>query len=235
MALLEVEDLSVFYGSIQAVKNVSFSVEEKEIVTLLGTNGAGKSTVMRTLMGLESPKSGRISYKGQSLLHLSTGRRVAGGMTLVPEGRRVFPRFSVEDNLLMGGYLASAASREQSRERVYSLFPRLKERAGQPAGTLSGGEQQMLAIGRALMAQPKHLLLDEPSLGLAPLIVRDILSLVSRIRDMGTAVLLVEQNARSALKISDRAYVLESGRIAVSGSAQELLHSPQVQKAYLGM
>lgn len=235
MALLEVEDLSVFYGSIQAVKNVSFSVEEKEIVTLLGTNGAGKSTVMRTLMGLESPKSGRISYKGQSLLHLSTGRRVAGGMTLVPEGRRVFPRFSVEDNLLMGGYLASAASREQSRERVYSLFPRLKERAGQPAGTLSGGEQQMLAIGRALMAQPKLLLLDEPSLGLAPLIVRDILSLVSRIRDMGTAVLLVEQNARSALKISDRAYVLESGRIAVSGSAQELLHSPQVQKAYLGM
>ena len=135
----------------------------------------------------------------------------------------------------MGGYLASAASREQSRERVYSLFPRLKERAGQPAGTLSGGEQQMLAIGRALMAQPKLLLLDEPSLGLAPLIVRDILSLVSRIRDMGTAVLLVEQNARSALKISDRAYVLESGRIAVSGSAQELLHSPQVQKAYLGM
>ena len=235
MALLEVEDLSVFYGSIQAVKNVSFSVEEKEIVTLLGTNGAGKSTVMRTLMGLESPKSGRISYKGQSLLHLSTGRRVAGGMTLVPEGRRVFPRFSVEDNLLMGGYLASAASREQSRERVYSLFPRLKERAGQPAGTLSGGEQQMLAIGRALMAQPKLLLLDEPSLGLAPLIVRDILSLVSRIRDLGTAVLLVEQNARSALKISDRAYVLESGRIAVSGSAQELLHSPQVQKAYLGM
>ena len=235
MALLEVEDLSVFYGSIQAVKNVSFSVEEKEIVTLLGTNGAGKSTVMRTLMGLESPKSGRISYKGQSLLHLSTGRRVAGGMTLVPEGRRVFPRFSVEDNLLMGGYLASAASREQSRERVYSLFPRLKERAGQPAGTLSGGEQQMLAIGRALMAQPKLLLLDEPSLGLAPLIVRDILSLVSRIRDMGTAVLLVEQNARSALKVSDRAYVLESGRIAVSGSAQELLHSPQVQKAYLGM
>lgn len=235
MALLEVEDLSVFYGSIQAVKNVSFSVEEKEIVTLLGTNGAGKSTVMRTLMGLESPKSGRISYKGQSLSHLSTGRRVAGGMTLVPEGRRVFPRFSVEDNLLMGGYLASAASREQSRERVYSLFPRLKERAGQPAGTLSGGEQQMLAIGRALMAQPKLLLLDEPSLGLAPLIVRDILSLVSRIRDMGTAVLLVEQNARSALKISDRAYVLESGRIAVSGSAQELLHSPQVQKAYLGM
>lgn len=235
MALLEVEDLSVFYGSIQAVKNVSFSVEEQEIVTLLGTNGAGKSTVMRTLMGLESPKSGRISYKGQSLLRLSTGRRVADGMTLVPEGRRVFPRFSVEDNLLMGGYLASAASREQSRERVYSLFPRLKERAGQPAGTLSGGEQQMLAIGRALMAQPKLLLLDEPSLGLAPLIVRDILSLVSRIRDMGTAVLLVEQNARSALKISDRAYVLESGRIAVSGSAQELLHSPQVQKAYLGM
>ena len=229
------EDLSVFYGSIQAVKNVSFSVEEQEIVTLLGTNGAGKSTVMRTLMGLESPKSGRISYKGQSLLRLSTGRRVADGMTLVPEGRRVFPCFSVEDNLLMGGYLASAASREQSRERVYSLFPRLKERAGQPAGTLSGGEQQMLAIGRALMAQPKLLLLDEPSLGLAPLIVRDILSLVSRIRDMGTAVLLVEQNARSALKISDRAYVLESGRIAVSGSAQELLHSPQVQKAYLGM
>lgn len=235
MPLLEVKDLSVSYGSIQAVKNISFFVEEKEIVTLLGTNGAGKSTIMRALMGLETPKSGSILYHDQPISHFSTGKRVKNGITLVPEGRRVFPRFSVEDNLLMGGYLESRANREAGRERVYSLFPRLKERADQSAGTLSGGEQQMLAIGRALMANPRLLLLDEPSLGLAPLIVRDILSLVKEIRDTGTTVLLVEQNARSALKISDRAYVLETGYISLSGSAQELLHSPQVQKAYLGM
>ena len=235
MPLLKVDHLSVNFGSIKAVKDVSFHVDEGEIVTLLGANGAGKSTIMRTIIGLESPAAGEIVYNGQNICRRDTRKRVSAGITLVPEGRRVFPRFSVRDNLFMGAFVNDKSKFDENMETVFKLFPRLKERENQPAGTLSGGEQQMLALGRALMATPKLLLLDEPSLGLAPIIVTDILAMVKRIRDMGTTILLVEQNARSALKISDRAYVLETGKFVLSGTAEELLASPQVQKAYLGM
>ena len=235
MPLLSVDHLSVNFGSIKAVKDISFYVDEGEIVTLLGANGAGKSTIMRTIMGLESQSKGEILYQGQNIGKKDTRKRVSAGITLVPEGRRVFPRFSVKDNLFMGGFVNDKKRFDENLSTVFDLFPRLKERENQPAGTLSGGEQQMLAVGRALMANPKLLLLDEPSMGLAPIIVTDILLMVRRIRDMGTTILLVEQNARSALKISDRAYVLETGKFVLSGTAEELLASPQVQKAYLGM
>lgn len=235
MPLLSVEHLSVSFGSIRAVKDVSFQVNEGEIVTLLGANGAGKSTIMRTIVGLESPSSGTILYQEKDIRRQDTRGRVVDGITLVPEGRHVFPRFSVKDNLLMGAYTSKSGRTGKTIDTVYQLFPRLKEREEQPAGTLSGGEQQMLAVGRALMANPKLLLLDEPSLGLAPIVVRDILNLVKQIRDLGTTILLVEQNARSALRISDRGYVLETGKIALEGTAKELLESPQVQKVYLGM
>lgn len=235
MPLLSVEHLSVSFGSIRAVKDVSFQVNEGEIVTLLGANGAGKSTIMRTIVGLESPSSGTILYQEKDIGWQDTRGRVVDGITLVPEGRHVFPRFSVKDNLLMGAYTSKTGRTGKTIDTVYQLFPRLKEREEQPAGTLSGGEQQMLAVGRALMANPKLLLLDEPSLGLAPIVVRDILNLVKQIRDLGTTILLVEQNARSALRISDRGYVLETGKIALEGTAKELLESPQVQKVYLGM
>lgn len=235
MPLLSVEHLSVSFGSIRAVKDVSFQVNEGEIVTLLGANGAGKSTIMRTIVGLESPSSGTILYQEKDIGRQDTRGRVVDGITLVPEGRHVFPRFSVKDNLLLGAYTSKTGRTGKTIDTVYQLFPRLKEREEQPAGTLSGGEQQMLAVGRALMANPKLLLLDEPSLGLAPIVVRDILNLVKQIRDLGTTILLVEQNARSALRISDRGYVLETGKIALEGTARELLESPQVQKVYLGM
>ena len=235
MPLLSVEHLSVSFGSIRAVKDVSFQVNEGEIVTLLGANGAGKSTIMRTIVGLESPSSGTILYQEKDIGRQDTRGRVVDGITLVPEGRHVFPRFSVKDNLLLGAYTSKTGRTGKTIDTVYQLFPRLKEREEQPAGTLSGGEQQMLAVGRALMANPKLLLLDEPSLGLVPIVVRDILNLVKQIRDLGTTILLVEQNARSALRISDRGYVLETGKIALEGTARELLESPQVQKVYLGM
>lgn len=235
MSLLAVENLSVSYGSIRAVRDVSFHVEEGEIVTLLGANGAGKSTIMRTIMGLEKPVHGQILYQGADIVRKDTRLRVADGITLVPEGRHVFPRFSVKDNLMLGAFTEGNDGLEERMDKVYNLFPKLRERASQTAGTLSGGEQQMLAVGRALMSNPRLLLLDEPSLGLAPIVVQDILSLVQRIRDMGTTIFLVEQNARSALKISDRGYVLETGRIALEGTAEELLSSEQVRKVYLGM
>ncbi len=235
MALLRLDHVEVSYGSIQALRDVSFEVEEGEIVSLIGSNGAGKSTTMRAISGLKELNGGRIYYRDQDISGWSTKKKVEAGIVLSPEGRQVFPRFSVLENLKMGGYLRTKAQCEETIRVVYELFPILKERADQVAGTLSGGEQQMLAVGRAMMGGPRLLLLDEPSLGLAPLVVRDIFALIQRIRELGTTVLLVEQNARSALKISDRAYVLETGKLVLSGAAEELLNSDKVQKAYLGM
>jgi len=235
MALLRLDHVVVSYGSIQALRDVSFDVEEGEIVSLIGSNGAGKSTTMRAISGLKELNGGRIYYRDQDISGWSTKKKVEAGIVLSPEGRQVFPRFSVLENLKMGGYLRTKAQCEETLQVVYELFPILKERADQVAGTLSGGEQQMLAVGRAMMGNPRLLLLDEPSLGLAPLVVRDIFALIRRIRELGTTVLLVEQNARSALKISDRAYVLETGRLVLSGAAEDLLNSDKVQKAYLGM
>lgn len=231
---LTLEDISVSYGSIKAVRGVSMQVMEGEIATMIGANGAGKTTIMRTIMGLKSPVSGKIYYEGQDITKWSTQQRVKAGLILSPEGRQVFPRFSVADNLAMGGYTHSQAENNTTLESVLELFPILKDRLTQPAGTLSGGEQQMLAVGRAMMGKPRLLLLDEPSLGLAPLIVKEIFGLVKRINSMGTTVLLVEQNAKQALRISHRGYVLETGTITLSGSAKELLHSDDVRKAYLG-
>ncbi len=235
MALLRLENLVVNYGSIKALKGISFEVEQGEIVTLIGSNGAGKSTTMRAITGLKSVNGGKIYYKDQDITGWSSKKKVQEGIVLSPEGRQIFPKFTVLENLKMGGYLRTREEVDASLEVVFDLFPKLKERASQAGGTLSGGEQQMLAVGRAVMANPTLLLLDEPSLGLAPLIVKDIFSLIQRIREMGTTVLLVEQNARSALKISDRAYVLETGKLVLQGTAQELLNSSEVQKAYLGM
>lgn len=235
MALLQLENVVSNYGSIKALTNVSFEVNEGEIVTLIGANGAGKTTTMHTIAGLKELNGGHIFFDGQDISKWETQQKVKNGIVLSPEGRQVFPDFSVLDNLLMGGYLQKPAVNGETLKTVYDLFPRLKERENQAAGTLSGGEQQMLAVGRALMGKPRLLMLDEPSMGLAPLIVKDIFALIQRIRDMGTTVLLVEQNARVALKISDRAYVLETGKIVLSGTAAELLVSKDVQKAYLGM
>ena len=233
--MLRLEHVVVNYGSIQALRDVSFTVEEGEIVTLIGSNGAGKSTTMRAITGLKELSGGKIYYEDQDISGWTTRKKVEHGIILSPEGRQIFPRFSVLENLKMGGYMRTKAQCEETLQVVHELFPILKEREGQAAGTLSGGEQQMLAVGRAMMGKPKLLLLDEPSLGLAPLIVKDIFHLIKQIREMGTTVLLVEQNARSALKISDRAYVLETGKIVLAGTAGELLRSDEVQKAYLGM
>ncbi len=233
--MLRLEHVVVNYGSIQALRDVSFTVEEGEIVTLIGSNGAGKSTTMRAITGLKELSAGKIYYEDQDISGWTTRKKVEHGIILSPEGRQIFPRFSVLENLKMGGYMRTKAQCEETLQVVHELFPILKEREGQAAGTLSGGEQQMLAVGRAMMGKPKLLLLDEPSLGLAPLIVKDIFHLIKQIREMGTTVLLVEQNARSALKISDRAYVLETGKIVLAGTAGELLRSDEVQKAYLGM
>lgn len=233
--MLQLEHVVVNYGSIQALRDVSFTVEEGEIVTLIGSNGAGKSTTMRAITGLKELSAGKIYYEDQDISGWTTRKKVEHGIILSPEGRQIFPRFSVLENLKMGGYMRTKAQCEETLQVVHELFPILKEREGQAAGTLSGGEQQMLAVGRAMMGKPKLLLLDEPSLGLAPLIVKDIFHLIKQIREMGTTVLLVEQNARSALKISDRAYVLETGKIVLAGTAGELLRSDEVQKAYLGM
>lgn len=235
MALLRLEHVVSNYGSINALRDISFEVNEGEIVTLIGANGAGKTTTMHTIAGLRELNGGKIFFQDQDISKWETQTKVKNGIVLSPEGRQVFPDFSVYDNLMMGGYLQKPETNAETIKTVYELFPRLEERAGQAAGTLSGGEQQMLAVGRAMMGKPKLLMLDEPSMGLAPLVVKEIFSLIQRIRSMGTTVLLVEQNARVALKISDRAYVLETGKIVLNGTAQDLLHSEAVQKAYLGM
>lgn len=235
MALLEVKNLEVFYGVIQALKGISFEVNEGEIVTLLGANGAGKTTAMHSIMGLIPAKSGTIVYDGQVINKMPAHRIVHLGMTQVPEGRHVFQELTVYENLLMGAYTEKNSANIKSRiENVYDKFPRLKERRTQVAGTLSGGEQQMLAMGRALMSSPKLLMLDEPSMGLSPLLVDQVFSIIKEIHKDGTTILLVEQNAGKSLAISDRAYVLENGKIAYSGTGHELAESDEIKKAYLG-
>ncbi|MFE9444780.1 ABC transporter ATP-binding protein [Streptomyces sp. NPDC006602] len=236
MALLEVTDMDASYGAIEALSGVSLRVEPGEIVAILGANGAGKTTLLRTLTGLHRAKSGKVLLDGQDITRTPAHRIVGMGFGHVPEGRRVFTALEVDTNLTMGGYLSrkDTAALVQRRQQVYELFPRLAERRDQLAGTLSGGEQQMLAIGRALMNAPRFLALDEPSLGLSPLFTRNIFKIVRQIRDQGTAVLLVEQNARQALRLADRAYVLETGRVALEGPAAELAADPRVKAAYLG-
>lgn len=235
MALLEIKDLEVYYGVIQALKGISFEVKEGEIVTLIGANGAGKTTAMHSIMGLIPAKSGTITYDGQVINKLPAHKIVHLGMTQVPEGRRVFQELTVYENLLMGAYTqSSSASVKSHLENVYDKFPRLKERKNQIAGTLSGGEQQMLAMGRALMSNPKLLMLDEPSMGLSPLLVDQVFDIIKEIHKDGTTILLVEQNAGKSLAISDRAYVLENGRIAYTGTGKELAESDDIKKAYLG-
>ncbi len=232
-AILTVKDLQVHYGGIQALRGISLSVEKGEIITLIGANGAGKSTTMNAIMGIVPKAAGTVEFGGQAITRTETRAIVRQGLILVPEGRQIFPGFSVKDNLLLGGYFSSHEENAAELEQVFSLFPILKERIHQMGGTLSGGEQQMLAIGRALMAKPQVLMLDEPSLGLAPLIISDIFRLFRKIRDMGVTILLVEQNARMALKVSDRGYVMESGKIVAEDTAAGLLSSDAVVKAYL--
>ena len=232
--MLEVRDLHVYYGEIHALKGVSFSVSACEIVTLLGNNGAGKTTTLRALSGLLAPRSGEVRFEERPLLGIPPHTIVVKGITHVPEGRRIFNRLSVVENLAMGAYLRRDAGIDGDLDRVFALFPRLKERVGQVAGTLSGGEQQMLAIGRALMAKPRLLLLDEPSMGLAPVLVEQIFETVQAINRQGVTILLVEQNAAMALSIAGRGYVLETGEIALSGAAADLAGNPEVRRAYLG-
>ncbi len=233
--LLQVENLDVFYGSIQAVRGISIEVHEGEIVTLIGANGAGKTTTLRTVSGLQRAASGDIRFKGQRIEHLAAHRIVKLGIGHAPEGRRVFGRLTVRENLKMGAFLrGGAGGLKEHFERVFRLFPILEERSYQPAGTLSGGEQQMLAIGRALMGEPDLLLLDEPSMGLAPMVVERIFQVISEINGQGITVLLVEQNAQMALQLAARGYVLESGEIVLSDSGMALLHNDEVRKSYLG-
>ena len=232
---LEIRDLCVSYGGIRALKGVSLSVDEGQIVTLIGANGAGKSTTLRAISGLQKVQSGSILYGGEDLTGLPAKEIVQRGIIHVPEGRRVFPDMTVAENLKIGAFLRTdKAAIAQDMDYVYSLFPRLKERSWQLAGTLSGGEQQMLAVGRALMSRPKVLMMDEPSLGLAPLIVKDIFSIIRRVNQDGITVLLIEQNATAALRIADYGYVLETGTIALSGTGEELLKNESVREAYLG-
>ena len=236
MALLELEGVDAFYGRIQALRGVTIKVERGEVVTLIGSNGAGKTTTLRTISGLMHPHSGTVTFDGQDISRTRPSRIVELGICQSPEGRRLFPRMSVLDNLFMGAYSRNDKPGITSdMERVFQLFPRLQERRTQIAGTLSGGEQQMLAMGRALMAKPKVLMLDEPSLGLAPILQETIFSIVREINAQGTTVMLVEQNANKALEVANRGYVLESGVIVQTGSGRELLASEEVQKAYLGM
>ena len=234
MSLLKVEDIHVYYGNIHAIKGISFEVNEGEIVTLIGANGAGKSTTLNTIAGLMKPRSGQITFDGKNLASVPASRIVSLGMALCPEGRRVFQQMSVRENLEMGGYTRPATEIPASLEDVFTRFPRLKEREKQVAGTLSGGEQQMLAMGRALMSKPKLLMLDEPSMGLAPILVEQIFDIIKELHAAGTTVLLVEQNAQMALSIADRAYVLGTGRITMSGPAAEVLADDRVRSAYLG-
>jgi len=232
--MLEVSDLHVYYGEIHALKGISFRVAQGEIVTLLGNNGAGKTTTLRTLSGLLTPRQGDVRFEGTSLLGIPAHDVVLKGITHVPEGRRIFNRLSVVDNLEMGAYTRADSAVAEDMDHVFSIFPRLKERRTQVAGTLSGGEQQMLAIGRALMAKPRLLLLDEPSMGLAPVLVEQIFETVLTINRQGVTILLVEQNAAMALSIAERGYVLETGRLPLEGAARELADNPEVRRAYLG-
>jgi branched-chain amino acid transport system ATP-binding protein len=233
--MLKIEDINVYYGNIHALKGVSLDINEGEIVTLIGANGAGKSTLLKTISGLLKPKNGSILFEGQSISGKVAQSIVKQGLSHVPEGRRVFANMSVEENLELGAYLRKDKQGiKEDFEKVYNLFPRLLERRKQLSGTLSGGEQQMLAMGRALMARPKLLLLDEPSMGLAPLLVKTIFRIIEEINKSGTTILLVEQNANMALSIADRAYVIETGKIVISGSSEELNQSDQIRMAYLG-
>ncbi len=233
--MLKINDINVFYGAIHAIKGASLTVNEGEIVTLIGANGAGKSTILRTVSGLLKPKSGTIEFEGKEIAGLPAHEIVKTGISQVPEGRRIFAEMSVQENLELGAFTRTDKDGvREDMEMVFNRFPRLKERIGQLAGTLSGGEQQMLAMGRALMSRPRLLLLDEPSMGLAPLLIREIFTIIQDINKTGTTVLLVEQNANMALSIAHRAYVLETGRITLSGDARELAASEDVKKAYLG-
>lgn len=232
--MLKVNDIHVYYGAIHAVKGISFDVNDGEIVTLIGANGAGKSTTLNTVAGLLRGKSGTIQFDDEEIGNMKSHKIVKKGLAMVPEGRRVFLNLSVEDNLEMGGYTQSKAFVKETMEKVYDQFPRLKERRRQSAGTLSGGEQQMLAMGRALMSNPKLLMLDEPSMGLAPILVEQIFEIIKTLNERGTTILLVEQNALMALSVADRAYVLETGTVSMSGKASDLLNDERVKKAYLG-
>ncbi len=234
MALLQVDNLHVYYGNIHAIKDISFHVDEGEIVTLIGANGAGKSSTLNTIAGLIKPRSGSVTLEGTDILGIPAHKIVSRGMALCPEGRRIFQQLTVQENLEMGSYTRPNSEVEESIEKVYEHFPRLKERYKQIAGTLSGGEQQMLAMGRALMSKPKLMMLDEPSMGLAPILVEQIFDIILQLHKSGTTILLVEQNAQMALSIADRGYVLETGRIVTSGTGKELLQDDSVRKAYLG-
>ncbi|WP_334115284.1 ABC transporter ATP-binding protein [Streptococcus parasuis] len=235
MSMLKVENLSVHYGVIEAVKNVSFEVNEGEVVTLIGANGAGKTSILRTISGLVRPSSGTISFLGNEIQKVPARKIVADGLSQVPEGRHVFAGLTVMENLEMGAFLRNNREEYQANlKKIFARFPRLEERKNQDAATLSGGEQQMLAMGRALMSQPKLLLLDEPSMGLAPIFIQEIFDIIQDIQKQGTTVLLIEQNANKALAIADRGYVLETGKVALSGTGKELLASEEVRKAYLG-
>ncbi len=234
--LLEVHDLNVYYGAIHALQGVSFNVEEGEIVTLIGANGAGKSTTLRTISGLLRTRTGSIKFKDQAITMMPADQIVRQGISHVPEGRKIFAPLTVKENLLMGAYTRKDPNEiQRSMERVFASFPRLKERINQLGGTLSGGEQQMLATGRGLMSRPSLLMLDEPSMGLSPILVEEIFNIIKDINSQGTSILLVEQNAQIALSISQRAYVLETGRIVLSGTAREIAENPQVKAAYLGV
>lgn len=235
MAMLEVKDLEVYYGMIQAIKGVSFEVNQGEVIALIGANGAGKKTILHTVTGLLAPKKGSVLFEGKDITKIPAHKIVSLGMAHVPEGRRVFADLSVYENLKMGAYTRKDKEEiEKSLDRVYERFPRLKERKNQLAGTLSGGEQQMLAMGRALMSQPKIILMDEPSMGLSPILVNEIFDIIQEVSKSGTTVLLVEQNAKKALSIADRAYVLETGKIVLDGKAEALLNDDSIKKAYLG-
>ncbi len=232
--ILKVDDINVYYGSIHAIKGISFEVEEGEVVTLIGANGAGKSTTLNTISGLLCSKTGSIEFMGQSLAKVPSHKIVERGLALVPEGRRIFLQMTVQENLEMGAFTQKGGETQQDLEKIYALFPRLKERLKQMAGTLSGGEQQMLAMGRALMSHPQLLTLNEPSMGLAPILVEQIFEIIQNLHKAGTTILLVEQNAQAALSVADRGYVLETGKIVTTGTGTELLASPAIKKAYLG-
>ena len=232
--MLNVNDINVYYGAIHAIKGVSFQVNDGEVVTLIGANGAGKSTTLNTVCGLLHSRTGSVEFLGQDLAGIPAHKLVERGLAHVPEGRRIFQHMTVEENLEMGAYTQPRSSVDPNLERVFEQFPRLKERRRQVAGTLSGGEQQMLAMGRGLMSDPKLLMLDEPSMGLAPILVEQIFDIIKRLHQAGTTILLVEQNAQMALSVADRGYVLETGKIVATGTGDELLHDAAVKKAYLG-
>ena len=234
MSMLQVDHINVYYGAIHAVKDISFYVDEGEIVTLIGANGAGKSTTLQTISGLLRSRTGSIEFLGKAIQNVPASKLVAHGLAQVPEGRRVFQQMTVEENLEMGAFTQANSTIAPNLERVYEQFPRLKERRRQVAGTLSGGEQQMLAMGRALMSNPKLLMLDEPSMGLAPILVEQIFEIIQNLNKNGSTILLVEQNAQMALSVAHRGYVLETGRVVTTGTGEELIESPEIKKAYLG-